>query len=298
MEELIFFAVIIIFSILESIARSRKAKQGGEVEDEGSQPDPEGWAARLPDLEAPAPDASDDDLPTYDEDPSYDEVARQEGEVREREQREAARRREEALEGYRAPEGSERRAERPSPSEVPEPRRPSSETMLPGDLLEQLESLARGRKTRRQEPPTSEAPERSRRPRTIEAPTPSTPPPTPIEQREVGSGRRPSAPVGSTAPVGSRTPIGTTPIEHEIHGAHAGYGTDPSSRARSEQDGLDPLAERLDADGVEVRRLLLGGGRPALRAAMVLKEVLGPPLTMRDEGGHPASATSPPAPSS
>lgn len=296
MEELIFFAVIIFFSILESIARSRKAKRGGEVEDEGSQPDPEGWAARFPDLEAPAPDTSDDDLPTYDEDPSYDEVARREGEARERERREAARRREGTLEGYRAPEGSERRAERPSPSEVAEPRRPSSETMLPGDLLEQLESLARGRQTRPKEPPTSEAPERSRRPRSIDAPTPSTP--TPIEQREVGSGRRPSAPVGSTAPVGSRTPIGTTSVEHEIHRSHAGYGTDPSSRVRSEQDGLDPLAERMDADATEVRRQLLGGGRPALRAAMVLKEVLGPPLTMRDEGGHPASATSPPAPSS
>lgn len=283
MDELIFFAVIIFFTILESIARSRKAKQGGEVEDEGPQPDPGGWAARLPDLEVPAPDTSDDDLPTYDEDPSYDEVARQEHEVRERERREAARQRERTLEGYRAPEGSERRAEGPSPSEVAEPRRPSSETMLPGDLLEQLESLARGRQTRQQEPPTSEAPERSRRPRSIDAPTPSTPTPTPIEQREVGSGRRPSAPVGSTGPVGSRTPIGTTPVEHGIHRSHAGYGTDPSSRARSEQDSLDPLDERMDADATEVRRQLLGGGRPALRAAMVLKEVLGPPLALRDE---------------
>lgn len=279
MEELIFFAVIIFFSILESIARSRKAKEGGEVEEGSSS----GAEVRLPDRGAPAPDASDGDLPTYDEDPSYDEMARREREERERKRREAARRRERAVEGYHAPERGDRGGERPSPSETAEPRRPSSETMLPGDLLEQLEALARGRQTRQPQRGRTPTPEPGERPPTVDAPTRSPPLPTPIEEREVGSGRRSSGPVGSTAPVGSRTPIGATPIEHRVHRSHAGYGTDPSSRARSEQDGLDPLAERMDADAVEVRRQLLGGGRPALRAAMVLKEVLGPPLALRDE---------------
>lgn len=292
MEELIFFAVIIIFSILESIARSRKAKQQGGEAEEDDAGGPE-WEAELPDLGLPTPGrTSDDDVPTYDEEPSYDDItARQRREARERE-REGGARTDRPLDGYRAPHGTDRPMA-PSTAEAPKPQRPSSETMLPGDLLEQLETLAQGRRKQRTEEPR----EGRGGARPVDLPTES-PPPTPIEQREVGSGRRPSAPVGSTAPVGSRTPIGATSVEHEIHRSHAGYGTDPSTRARSEQDGLDPLAERLDADGVEVRRLLLGGGRPALRAAMVLKEVLGPPLTLRDEGGHPASATSPPAPSS
>lgn len=273
MEELIFFAVIIFFSILESIARSRRAKQGGGEEDEG---------AGIPDLEAPTPDTSDDHLPTYDDDPSYDDMARQEHEARERRRKEEARRRERTLEGYREPEAGDRGPEGSPSTEAAEPARPASETMLPGDLLEQLETLARGRQTQRGERrPTT--PKRRERSRTVDLPSQSPPLPTPIEDREVGSGSRPSGPVGSTAPVGSRSPIGGTSVEHEIHRAHAGYGTDPSSRAPSEQDGLDPLAERMDADAVEVRRLLLGGGRSALRAAVVLKEVLGPPLTLRDE---------------
>lgn len=281
MEELIFFAVIIFFTILESIARSRKAKQGGEVEEGGGAP-PE-WEAELPDLGLPTPGrTSDDDVPTYDEDPSYDDItARQRREARERE-REGGARADRPLDGYQAPHGTDRPMA-PSREETPKPRRPSSETMLPGDLLEQLETLARGRQTRQKERRTTETPERRKQPRTVDMPIESPPLPTPIEEREVGSGRRPSAPVGSTAPVGSRTPIGATPVDHEIHRSHAGYGTDPSSRARSEQDGLDPLAERMDADAVAVRRQLLGGGRPALRQAMVLKEVLGPPLVLRDE---------------
>lgn len=260
MEELIFFAVIIFFSVLESIARSRKAKKRKEADVDSPLPDPREWETRSPDLDPPGREGSlggppGDDPPSYDDDPSYDEVA-----TRKRQERE-----DRTLDRYQTPRGTDDPV-RPTPVD----RRPSSETMLPGDLLEQLESLARGRQ-----------PERQKGSRPVEPPRRSPPSPTPIERSEVGTGRGVSGPVGSTAPVGSRDPIGAGSVEHAVHRSHAGYGTDPSSRAPSEQDGLDPLAERLDADAAAVRRMLYAGGRPALRQAMVLKEVLGPPQALR-----------------
>lgn len=252
MEELIFFAVIIFFSILESIARSRKAKGGGQAE--SPLPDRSEWEVDLPDLEPSRSGRGANDIEAYDDGPSYDDAVEE---------------------------------ERPPPAV-----RPSSETMLPGDLLEQLEALARGRTVEREEA------------RTIELPKQSPPLPTPVERTEVGTGHastdpvgthspyRPpgstgsSGPVGSTTPIGSKPPVGAGAItrrpDHYVHQSHAGYGTDPSSRAPSEQDGLDPLAEYLDADGVRVRGQLFGG-REALRQAFVLKEVLGPPKALRED---------------
>lgn len=288
MEELIFFAVIIFFSILESIARSRKAKKGGGAD--GPLPDPVEWEVQLPDLEPGRTSRQGgSDLETYDDDPSYDDIL-EEQRVEERRSRDG-----ESLERYSRPRSSGRPA-RPSPSRS----RPSSETMLPGDLLEQLEALARGGTLEREEA------------QTIELPKQSPPLPRPIEGTEVGTGHGSTdpvgtgspyasgsaGPVGSTAPIGSRGPVGSrapigsrTPIggravvqrpEHYVHRSHAGYGTDPSSRAPSEQDGLDPLAEFLDSDGVAVRQQLFGG-RAALRQAFVLREVLGPPKALRED---------------
>jgi hypothetical protein len=267
MEELIFFAVIILFSILESVARSRRAKQR-EAEGEGGPPLPDtrDWEPKLPDLERPRPvggarSGAGDRLPTYDEEPSYDEGPSYDDKVQEGSGRVP-------LERYTAPHGTDR----PVGQGRAGGDRPSSQTMLPGDLLEQLETLARGRKAEREKGRTVDLPRQS-------PPIPSRRPP--LERTEVGSGRKRTP--GSTAPVGSRTPIGATPVEHRVHRSHAGYGTDPSSRAPSEQDHLDPLAERLGAEGVAVRRQLRGG-RAGLRQAMVLKEVLGPPLALRGEG--------------
>ncbi len=254
MEELIFFAVIIFFSILESIARSRKSKGGGA---EGPLPDPAEWEAELPELEPSGSRRGQGDVRSYDDLESYDD----------------------AVEGPVGPPASSR-------------PRPSSETMLPGDLLEQLEALARGRTMEREEATT------------IDLPKQSPPLPTPVERTEVGTGHastdpvgthnpyRPpgsrglDGPVGSTAPIGSRPPVRSGAItrrpDHFVHQSHAGYGTDPSSRPPSEQDGLDPLAEYLDDDGVRVRGQLFGG-RQALRQAFILKEVLGPPKALRED---------------
>lgn len=261
MDQLIFFAIIILFTILESIARSRKAKKGGGMETgRGPRPDPGGWEARLPELELPK-----EELPTYDEEPSYDEVA-----TRRRQKRE-----DKTLERYTRPYGSEQPAQ--GGGARPSPQRPSSETMLPGDLLEQLEGLARGRQAER----------RKARPRDLPGQSPPRPP---LERTEVGTGPGASTPVGSKGPVGSTAPIGSrTPIaktgEHRVHLSHAEYGTDPSKRARSEQEGLDPLREGLGPEATAVRRQLLRGGRSGLREAIVLKEILGAPLALRDQNG-------------
>ena len=87
--------------------------------------------------------------------------------------------------------------------------------------------------------------------------------------------------------VPSRVPAGRTRVPstepHEIHLAHAGYGTDPSERAKSEQDGLDPLAERLSENAAAIRMQLLSHSRGALRQAVILQEVLGKPVSLRDE---------------
>jgi len=72
------------------------------------------------------------------------------------------------------------------------------------------------------------------------------------------------------------------PVEtHRVHRAHAGFGTDPSTRARSAEDDLDPLAKSLSADAAAVRRQLSSGNAHQLRQAIVLQELLGPPAALR-----------------
>jgi hypothetical protein len=237
MEQLIFFAVIIFFSIIESIARSRKRKGGGQVpqlppewqwEPEKTQvPDGRTYDAE-PTFDAePAFDAepSVEERPSFDAEPSFDDV------VSTRQPRPGA--------DIEPPQRAQR-----APAT-------SSESMIPADLWEEIAGLGRGRA-----PVPAEAAPRTARP----LPTrPARPLPT-----------RPARP----APV---------PEVHVVHQAHVGFGTDPSERARSEQDGLDPLAGRLSADASAVRKQLRTGGRHALRQAVILQEVLGPPVSTRPD---------------
>lgn len=223
MEELIFFAVIVFFSIIESIARSRKAKRSGQAPDDG-----------LPELPLP-PEIEPDwrsqpvpkraNLPSYDQDPSYDDAV---------------------------DAGARGRSARP---ELPGgghdgATRPSSETMLPGGLFEELAELA-GQLERAKAKP-------------IKLPKQSPPLPT---------RPRPTVPA-------RRTPA---PVEHRVHRAHAEYGTDPSERSRSEQDGLDPLAEHLSADARAVREQLASKNPAQLRRAFIMHEVFGPPVSQRED---------------
>ena len=229
MEELIFFAVIIFFSIIESIARSRKKQQGGRPqipeEWEVEEPTP-GWRPQRPVETTTA---------TYDADASYDEIELDEAPDSR-----------ETLPEYSRPQGtSEGRGV---------PARSGSERMVPADIWEEIAGLARGRMRQLETEPETPAP----------LPAPKIPPAT-------ASGR---------AAWGKRTPrVGQ---QHRVHMSHAGYGTDPSSRAQSAHDGMDPLARKLSAD-VRAVRQQLRRGRHALRQAVILQEVLGPPASMRPE---------------
>ncbi len=241
MGELAFFAIIIFFSIVESIVRSRRAKQGGGGE---------GTPEELDEIERRFEWAQKDveDLPTYDADPSYDDLPSYE----------------DALE------------ERPS-QPAPVRRRASSETLLPGDLLEELAALAAGR--------MAEA-ERSGA-RTLRLPKQS---PTLPKEGEATSASRSGSSGRSASRLPARRPTQRVRRfepqprrpEHRVHLAHAEYGTDPSERSPSEQDGLDPLAEFLDEDGRRVREALMKRDRVSLRQAVLLQEVMGPPVALRE----------------
>jgi len=248
MDELIFFAVIIFFSIIESVARSRKAKrgQGSPGESLPELPDAD-WRTQPPnrDLPSRAPDVRDDEpeLPTYDRDPSYDDHVETPRSAPVREARSGPR----VAGGGAAPS--------------------SSEVLLPGDLLEELARLA-GR------------PQESVRRAPSPVPAPSTPAERPVPQRVP----RRAPPPSSQLPSHLQKPATATwQGGHRIHKSHAGYGTDPSERAPSLQDNLDPLAERLSEDAEAVRDQLRSRNASGLRQAFILREVLGRPIALRDD---------------
>jgi hypothetical protein len=207
-NELIFFAVIILFTVIEAITKARKKRaEDGEEAD---------------------------------------------GEVSDR----------------------ERLARRSGPRErEDEP----SETMIPADIWEEIAGLGRGRREPDAEP-TELAP----------APTPA---PTPVPYGSAG--RRAPAPYegprgGSPGPK-RRTALAPGPTRlpsvteaHRIHRLHPDLGTDPSERTRSEQDWRPEV--RDDRNAKRVRALLRGSeGTDALKQAVILREVLGPPVSMRGE---------------
>jgi hypothetical protein len=208
MEELIFFAVIIFFSIIDSIARSRKKKQQqmGTGAPVPTTPDPRERKRSVPRYDTERTHEAQptyetertyEQQPTYEADASYDDAPSYDDDA---------------------------------------PEEAGSQAMIPSDIWEEIAGLARGR---------------------TPAPTRPAPPP-PVEV----------APPDAT---------------HPVHRSHSDYGTDPSTRARSEQDGMDPLATRTSADALAVRRQLRHAGRHALRQAAMFHEILGPPVAIRPD---------------
>ena len=231
MEGLVFLVVIVVFSILESVLKKRKAAQArlhGEapesIEDALER-------IRGDDLHAPTydahpsydDDASYDDGPSYDEGPSYDDQIDDD-----------------------VPEYSNqyRAASRPTPT--PAPPTP----LIPKDIWEEIAGLVSG----------------------VQPPAPTAPPEPGRES--VALARTPTF---QPAPK----------QEHVVHRSHAGYGTDPSSRAPSEQDGLDPLAEHISADVGAAHKLFLSRNPHALRRAIILQEILGRPAAFRGDPYEP-----------
>jgi hypothetical protein len=129
-----------------------------------------------------------------------------------------------------------------------------SETMIPADIWEEIAGLGRGRREPDAEP-------------TELAPAP-TPRPMPTKRR--------------TPPAPSPTRLPSATEVHRIHRLHPEFGTDPSERTPSEQDWRPEV--RDDRNAKRVRALLRGSeGTDALKQAVILREVLGPPVSMRDE---------------
>jgi len=257
MEQLIFFLVLIFFSIIESVARRRKQNEGeGPIDSTSADP---GGADR--DEYARAQRARVD-LPTYDEEPSYDDLATAGGTV---------------------------------PSSTPDgsaPDQPSSRTMLPGGLLEQLAGIAAKVEAERQRMERAEVDvpveddathsadeERVRQQRRwVESQARRE-----ARAREREDRSRAKSAERARTPTYQRRGPARPVASHRVHRAHAEYGTDPSERSRSEQDGLDPLATTLSADAKAIRGQLLSNSASALRQAIILQEVLGPPKAMREE---------------
>jgi len=247
MEQLIFFAVIVFFSIIESVARKRKAEKAGEST--GGVP-PEltdelerrfSWAQQpVEDLPTFDSDPSYDEGPSYDSGPSYDDE----------------------------PSHDDRMTGRTARGQ----HAPSLEPAGSGGFLQELAGIAAKLEEERQRyaaeqerqaaldrTAQSEARERAA---TLTLAKQSPPLPQPMSRGLSVRGTRP---------------------EHLVHRAHAEYGTDPSERAASEQDGLDPLLETLSADARAVRLQLMSHSESSLRQALILREVLGPPVALRDD---------------
>ncbi len=227
MGELIFFAVIVLFSILEAVAKRRKQREAGEDGgDEG-----ETWV--------PAPV--------------------------ERQPKPKAERRPRIERG--PPSSTERGSSSSTDRGMPERgagREERSETMIPADLWEEIAGLASGQASRRRPEPVS--------PDTDEARS--------LESLEVERIADDIRPVRRTY-TGARVPSSVD--AHPVHRSHLGYGTDPSERMPSEQDWRPPV--RGNRNAKRVRAMLRGSeGTDALKQAVILREVLGPPVSMKDQG--------------
>lgn len=245
MDQLLFFGFIIFISILESIARSRRAKkqkEQGQTGGEDQRYEFE-WAQKSP-----------DELPTYDADPSYDDRPT----------------------SYDDQPSYDDAVEDVAPRAPVRDQRPSTESMLPGNLFEELAALAGQLEAEKEQARTVRVPKQSP---PIPAPQPHTTQgrdwlPTPARSRPAPTGR-----MEAVTRTGSR---GTPRPHHRVHDAHRYYGTDPSERPPSMQDGMDPLRETLSEDAKAVREQLMSQSTSALRQAFILREVLGTPVGLRD----------------
>ncbi len=128
----------------------------------------------------------------------------------------------------------------------------SSEELLPTDLWEEIRRLAQGKAAPTQRPVPAPRP---RRPRPAQGQGARRPPPEP------------------TSP--------PAPAEHPVHLTHGKMGRPMAERrtppARPGQ-GRQP-----SADVQAVREMLSADGAPALRRAVILVEVLGPPAALRGD---------------
>jgi len=133
----------------------------------------------------------------------------------------------------------------------------SSEELLPADLWEEIRRLAQGR-------------------------APAQPVPAPRPRRQPPATRSPDpAPRRSK----QRPPATAASAEHPVHRAHAKMGR-PLAERRTPLD-RPRQGRHPSADVQAVREMLCAGGPSALRRAVILEEVLGPPAAMRGDPYEP-----------
>ena len=113
--------------------------------------------------------------------------------------------------------------------------------------------------------------------------------PADLWEEITGAMRLPEPEPVEETPLPEREPVRTSrkrqpdPSIHPIHSTHPEYGTDPSERTASIQHGLGSLTDTLELRASVTRDQLGLGDREALRKAVILHEVLGPPLALREQ---------------
>jgi hypothetical protein len=273
-EQLIFVGIIVLFSVLEAVARKGRAKQeGGE-----GVPLPEEPHQRRP-RARPRPERQPQAGPvprSYDEDPSFDEVTRGD-------------------EARMRPAPAAERAEALGEGSTAAGARTSSEGLIPAEVWEEIQVLARGELPKAQKLPAPNTPSpmpkapppRAPESRPREWPNPSAPRPRPSGQAKP-SGR---AGASSAQPRTGRAlgrvsakavdapPLTEGTAGHPVHLSHEAFGTAPSTRAGIPLEGARKSAPS-PAAGL---RALLRSGPASLRQAVILQELLGPPPGLREE---------------
>ena len=113
--------------------------------------------------------------------------------------------------------------------------------------------------------------------------------PADLWEEITGAMRLPEPEPVEETPLPEREPVRTSrkrqpdPSVHQIHSTHPEYGTDPSERTASIQHGLGSLTDTLELRASVARDQLGLGDRKALRKAVILHEVLAPPLALREQ---------------
>jgi len=248
--ELVFFAAILLFTILEAVAKSRRKREEGEGQDADAE-SPQDVAAEI-------------------------QRRREEARRQRAEAGRAAQQRDPGTQPNRPGAGDRARVGGPAPmgpagrggmrrtEGAPSGEEPST-TMVPPDLWEEIADLMSGGRR----PEASPVPEAPRAPRTVPVPEPEQPSPTRTRTR--------------TTPVPTRSAAAAARRDaaHTVHRSHPEFGMDPSERVPSAFDLRAPAHGR-SAHASRVRSVLQGSdGADALKQAIILQEILGPPASLK-----------------
>jgi hypothetical protein len=261
-DTLLFIGIIVLFSIIDAVAKKGRAGKGGEEE----LPFPPGPGPEAPPRRA-SPTASGPRVPSYDDDPSFDDAV------------------------------------------ATDPARPprSSEGMIPADVWEEIQNLARGGQA--EAPSRAGPPDRGRRP-VPEGASARPRPPRPAQGAKVRTGSDRAAPPPLPAPRGTPSqaapprrgyapapaapsttsaappapaPVSRTAPVHEVHLSHPKYGTPMAGRLTGFAEGAPP-GER---PGSGLLHQLRSKDPAQLRQAVLLGEILGPPVALQEERSDP-----------